>query len=169
MKGETGRYRWRGGVLCRIGTRLGYTLAMIVWSIAGIFFAVGRSAFSFGIARFTLGLGQSANFPAAVKTVSEWFPKRERALATGIFNAGSNLGAIVTPIIIPFIALHWNWQWAFIITGALGFIWLLFWLPVYKHPENCPKLSQSEKDFILQDGDDPTEKVSWYKIFTYKQ
>ena len=123
-----------GGILDRIGTRLGYTLAMIVWSIAGIFHSVGRSPLSFGIARFALGLGQSANFPAAVKTVSEWFPKRERALATGIFNAGSNLGAIVTPIIIPLIALKWSWQWAFILTGALGFIWLLFWIPVYKRP-----------------------------------
>ena len=158
-----------GGILDRIGTRLGYTLAMIVWSFAGIFHALGRSPLSFGIARFTLGLGQSANFPAAVKTVTEWFPKRERALATGIFNSGSNLGAIITPIIIPFIALKWNWQWAFIITGALGFIWLLFWLPMYKLPENCPKLSRAEKDFILQDGIQQSEKVPWFKIFTYRQ
>jgi ACS family hexuronate transporter-like MFS transporter len=110
-----------GGILDRIGTRLGYTLAMIVWSIAGIFHAAGRGVFSFGIARFTLGLGQSANFPAAIKTITEWFPKKERALATGIFNTGSNLGAIITPIIVPFIALKLNWQWAFIITGALGY------------------------------------------------
>ncbi|MBN1415290.1 MAG: MFS transporter [Bacteroidales bacterium] len=158
-----------GGILDRIGTRIGYTLAMIVWSIAGIFHAAGRGPLSFGIARFTLGFGQSANFPAAVKTVAEWFPKKERALATGIFNAGSNLGAILTPVIIPFIALKWGWQWAFIITGALGFVWLLFWLPVYRRPENCRKLSRSEKDYILQDGDEPAEKIPWHSIIPHKQ
>ncbi len=158
-----------GGILDRIGTRLGYSLAMILWSLAGIFHAAGRSAFSFGVARFSLGLGQSANFPAAVKTVSEWFPKRERALATGIFNAGSNLGAILTPVIIPWIALKWNWQWAFIITGALGFIWLLFWLPVYKEPGKCLKLSLSEKEYILQDGEESTEKVPWHSIIPHRQ
>ncbi|MBN2273104.1 MAG: MFS transporter [Bacteroidales bacterium] len=158
-----------GGILDRIGTRLGYTLAMILWSIAGMFHAAGRSPLSFGIARFTLGFGQSANFPAAVKTVAEWFPKRERALATGIFNAGSNLGAILTPLVIPLIALKLNWQWAFIITGALGFVWLLFWLPVYKQPENCLKLSQPEKKYILQDGDESVEKIPWYKIIPHRQ
>ena len=115
-----------GGILDRIGTRTGYVIAMAVWSLAGMLHAAARSVISFASVRFILGLGQAANFPAAVKSVAEWFPKRERALATGLFNAGSNVGAILTPLIIPVIALKWGWQWAFIGTGALGFIWLFF-------------------------------------------
>ena len=158
-----------GGILDRIGTRLGYILAMAVWSIAAIFHAAGRSVASFKVARMFLGLGQSANFPAAVKAVTEWFPKKERAFATGIFNMGSNMGAILTPLLIPIIALKWGWQWAFIITGALGFIWLLFWIPIYRKPEECKLLKSSEKDFILQDEEEMIEKVPWIKIFPHKQ
>ncbi|MBN1187786.1 MAG: MFS transporter [Bacteroidales bacterium] len=158
-----------GGILDRIGTRVGYVLAMIVWSIAGIFHAACRSVASFSVARFFLGLGQSANFPAAIKTITEWFPKKERALATGIFNMGSNMGAILTPLLIPVIALKWSWQWAFIITGALGFIWLLFWLPIYRKPEECGILKSAERDYILQDEKEKVEKVPWAKIFPHRQ
>jgi MFS transporter, ACS family, hexuronate transporter len=158
-----------GGLLDKIGTKLGYIISITIWSFAGIFHAFASSVFSFVIARFTLGIGESANFPAAVKTVTEWFPKRERALATGIFNSGTSIGAMITPIIIPFIALKWGWQSAFLITGASGFIWLVFWIILYKRPEINPRLKEHERDYILQDGIDTLEKVPWRKIFYYKQ
>ena len=159
-----------GRILDKIGTKLGYTIAVILWSIAGIFHAAARSFFSFAFMRFMLGIGESANFPAAVKSVAEWFPKRERALATGIFNTGTNIAAILTPLIIPIIVLKWGWQIAFIGTGALGFIWLLFWIPFYKRPEKNTRLSTEERDYILQDGNEPvTKNVPWKKIFPYKQ
>ena len=134
-----------GGLLDKIGTKAGYIIAITIWSTAGMFHAAARSVISFALARFTLGIGESANFPAAVKTVAEWFPKRERAFATGIFNSGTNIGAILTPLIIPFIALKWGWQWAFISTGALGFIWLIFWALFYKRPEKSTRLKPDGK------------------------
>src|SRR2546425_11742311 len=106
-----------GPLPARMGPRLGFALAITLWSVAAMFPAAARSAFGFGIARFALGLGEAANFPASIKTVAEWFPKKERAFATGIFNAGTNVGAVVAPAVVPFIALTWSWQWAFIMTG----------------------------------------------------
>ena len=158
-----------GRLLDKIGIRLGYTLAIVIWSLAGMLHAAAGSAISFAVARFGLGLGESANFPAAVKTVGEWFPQKERALATGLFNSGSNIGAILAPLLVPLIALHWGWQWAFIATGALGFIWLLFWIPVYRSPEQHKKLKSTELDYILQDGRGKEEKVPWRKMFYYRQ
>ena len=128
-----------GRFLDKLGTRKGFSIAIVIWSIGGMLHAVSRSVFGFGSARFILGIGESANFPASVKTVAEWFPKRERALATGIFNSGSNIGAIVAPIIVTYITLSFGWRWAFIITGLLGFIWLFFWLLLYKIPTKHPK------------------------------
>jgi ACS family hexuronate transporter-like MFS transporter len=124
---------------------------------------------SFSLARFALGLGESANFPAAVKTVAEWFPKKERALATGLFNSGSNIGAILAPLLVPWIALKYGWPWAFIATGALGFIWLLFWIPTYRKPEKHKSVKASELAHILQDGQQTAEKMPWRKIFPHKQ
>jgi len=158
-----------GGLLDKIGTKAGYIIAITIWSIAGMFHAAARSVISFVLARFTLGIGESANFPAAVKTVAEWFPKRERAFATGIFNSGTNIGAIITPLIIPFIALKWGWQWAFISTGALGFIWLIFWALFYKRPENSTRLKPDERKYILQDGEEISKRIPWVKIFPHKQ
>jgi MFS transporter, ACS family, hexuronate transporter len=158
-----------GSLLDRIGTKLGYIISISIWSLAGMFHASARSITSFFIARFTLGIGESANFPAAIKTVTEWFPKRERALATGIFNSGTNIGAIITPIIIPGIALKWGWQSAFLVTGALGFVWLIFWIILYKRPELNTRLKASEREYILQDGIEATEIVPWRKIFNHKQ
>jgi len=158
-----------GGLIDKIGTRLGYIISISVWSAAGMFHAVANSFITFMVARFTLGIGESANFPAAVKTVTEWFPKRERALATGIFNSGTSIGAMITPLIIPFIALKWGWQSAFLITGASGFIWLICWIIIYKKPEENPRLKASEREYILQDGIDAIERVPWRKIFYYKQ
>lgn len=159
-----------GTILDRIGTKRGFSIAIVVWSIAGMVHAVARSVFGFAFSRFILGIGQSANFPAAVKTVAEWFPKKERALATGIFNAGTNVGAIVTPLVIPAIALAWGWEWAFISAGALGFVWLIFWFATYKRPEKNRKLSETERAHILQDGAEPVQQtISWKKIIVHKQ
>jgi ACS family hexuronate transporter-like MFS transporter len=159
-----------GSLLDKIGTKTGYSLAMIVWSIAGMLHAFGRTVFSFASYRFLLGIGQSANFPAAIKTVAEWFPKKERALATGLFNSGTNVGAILTPLLIPAIALAWGWKFAFIVTGALGFIWLLFWIPIYTKPELNKHLKALERDHILQDDkNESAEKLPWRKIITYRQ
>ncbi|WP_167607099.1 MFS transporter [Maribellus sediminis] len=159
-----------GAILDRIGTKRGFSIAIIVWSLAGMLHAAARGAFSFAVSRFALGIGESANFPASVKTVAEWFPKKERALATGIFNTGPNLGAIVTPLLIPFIALKWGWEWAFISTGALGFVWLFFWLIAYNRPEDEKKLSEKEREFILQDGEESVqERVSWKEIIRHRQ
>ncbi|MCW0481819.1 MFS transporter [Gaoshiqia sediminis] len=159
-----------GTLLDKIGTRLGFIIAISLWSLAGMAHAAARSVFSFSLARFALGIGESANFPAAVKTVAEWFPKKERALATGIFNSGPNVGAILTPLLIPVIALELGWEWGFIITGALGFIWLLFWIPMYRKPELDKRLSDAERRHILQDDTEPdATKLPWKSIISYKQ
>jgi MFS transporter, ACS family, hexuronate transporter len=158
-----------GGILDKIGTKIGYAFAIAIWSLSGMFHAVAKTVLSFVIARFTLGFGESANFPAAIKTVTEWFPRSERALATGVFNSGSSIGAIITPLIVPLIALNFGWQSAFILTGGLGIVWLLFWIPFYKNPKFNKRLTATERDFILQDNDESTEKVRWKKIFPHKQ
>ncbi|WP_346860783.1 MFS transporter [uncultured Draconibacterium sp.] len=159
-----------GSILDRIGTKRGFSIAIVLWSIAGMAHAAARSVFSFAVSRFALGIGESANFPAAIKTVAEWFPKKERALATGIFNSGPNVGAILTPLIIPIIALNWGWKWAFISTGLLGFVWLIFWMLFYEKPEINDKLKDSERQYILQDEDEPeVTKIPWKKIILHRQ
>jgi ACS family hexuronate transporter-like MFS transporter len=123
-----------GKLLDKFGTKWIFAIGVGLWSAAGMAHAFAKGAFGFGIARFSLGLGESVNFPASVKTVAELFPPSQKAFATGFFNAGSNIGAIVAPLSIPFIAYQFGWQWAFILTGALGFIWLFFWFITYKTP-----------------------------------
>lgn len=158
-----------GWFIDKIGTRIGYALYLTIWSLASVAHALVGSAFGFGIARFALGIGESGNFPAAIKTVAEWFPKKERALATGIFNAGSNVGAIIAPLTVPWIALNWGWQEAFVITGLAGLIWVFFWLPVYRRPSEHKKLSKSELALIESDPPDTPTKISWLKLLTFKQ
>lgn len=140
-----------GRVIDKFGTRISYAVAIVVWSLAGCFHAAARGPLGFGIARFFLGLGESANFPAAIKATAEWFPVKERALATGIFNAGSNVGAVVSPIIVTCVTVAYGWQAAFIITGALGLVWMVFWLLFYRIPREAKKLSRAEYDYINQD------------------
>ena len=140
-----------GRVIDKFGTRISYAVAIVVWSLAGCFHAAARGPVGFGIARFFLGLGESANFPAAIKATAEWFPVKERALATGIFNAGSNVGAVVSPIIVTCVTVAYGWQAAFIITGALGLVWMVFWLLFYRIPQEAKKLSRAEYDYINQD------------------
>jgi MFS transporter, ACS family, hexuronate transporter len=144
--------RW----LDRIGVRRGFATAIVVWSIAAIGHAFARTTAAFSAARALLGLGESANFPGAVKAVAEWFPPQERALATGIFNAGTNTGAIITPLVVPWIALTWGWQWAFIATGALGFLWMFLWLALYRDPATGPTAARPVA-------------VPWLRLLSYRQ
>ena len=158
-----------GRVLDRIGTKIGYAVALIWWSLAAMSTALARSPFTFGMARFGLGLGEAGNFPAAIKTIAEWFPKRERALATGIFNSGSNVGAIIAPAIVPWIALKWGWQWAFVITGAIGFSWLILWAILYRPVERHPYLTDAERSYIRSDPPEAITPVSWLRVMRLRQ
>jgi ACS family hexuronate transporter-like MFS transporter len=158
-----------GRFLDKVGVRLGFAVSIVAWSFAAMGHAFARTANGFAVARAALGLGESGNFPAAIKTTAEWFPKRERALATGIFNAGSNVGAIITPILVPWIALTWSWQAAFVATGSLGFIWLAFWLWLYREPEGHPKVSVAELALIRSDPVDPPMRVRWLGLLGHRQ
>ncbi len=159
-----------GKLLDKFGTRLGYAFAICLWSLAGIAHSAARSAFTFSIARFFMGLGESANFPAAIKTVAEWFPKKERALATGLFDSGSSIGALLTPILVSAIFVAYGWQGAFIITGSLGFIWVIFWLLFYYSPKNHPSLTEREFAYILSDNEsEEQDTISWKALFKYRQ
>ncbi len=162
-------YLGAGKMMDRLGTRIGFAISVIVWSFAAMSHALARTVTGFGMARFALGFGESGNFPASIKTVSEWFPARERALATGIFNAGSNIGAIVAPLVVPWIALTYGWQAAFIIVGLFGFVWLAFWLPLYRTPREHPRCSKSELAYIESDVPDPPMKVRWLSLFRHRQ
>ena len=158
-----------GRVMDRIGVRRGFSMAVVVWSVAAAAHGLARSAFGFGIARFGLGFAEAGNFPAAIKTVRQWFPKRERALATGIFNAGSNVGAVVAPLMVPWITIHWGWPAAFYVTGGLGFLWLLLWLPTYAHPEEHPRVSPQELAYIRSDPPGPTVAIPWLELLKHRQ
>jgi ACS family hexuronate transporter-like MFS transporter len=158
-----------GRFIDRAGTRIGYGLAMVFWSLASMAHALCGSLLTFGIARAALGLGESGAFPASIKTVTEWFPQKERALATGIFNAGTNVGAIVTPLIVPWITIHYGWRWAFLITGGIGFLWFLLWMNVYRKPEDHPRCSRAELEHIKSDQEKPTARVPWVRLLGYRQ
>ena len=162
-----------GWVIDKIGTKLGYALSLTVWSLAAIGHAFASTTLGFLFARGALGLSESGNFPAAIKTVAEWFPKKERALATGLFNSGANVGAIVAPLTVPLIAVAFGWQWAFILTGLIGLLWLLFWFLIYDLPQKHKSLSKPEYDYIHSDKDEVEvgvkEKISWFKLLTYRQ
>jgi ACS family hexuronate transporter-like MFS transporter len=159
-----------GWFIDKYGTKIGYSISIIGWSIAAMATAFAGTVFGFGAARFFLGLSESGNFPAAIKAIAEWFPKKERALATGIFNSGANIGAVVAPAIVPWLAVTYGWQTAFISTGAVGFIWLVFWITFYEKPEAAKKLTQLEKSYILSDSEElVSEKVAWLKLLKHRQ
>ncbi|HSZ09465.1 MAG TPA: MFS transporter, partial [Steroidobacteraceae bacterium] len=152
-----------GRLIDRIGARLGYAAVVVLWTAAHIAHAFVGSVGGFIAVRFALGLGESGNFPAALKAIAEWFPQQERALATGIFVAGSNVGAIITPLIVPFIAYRWGWRAAFIVTGSFSIVWLVLWLKEYRRPQEHPKLSADELAFIrgdLRREPDPLQGVT---------
>jgi ACS family hexuronate transporter-like MFS transporter len=181
---------WFGWFVDRRGVRLGYAISMIGWSIAAMVHAfvnllpqghrlvVGGYVFeytalavgSFGFCRVLLGLAEAGNFPSAVKGVAQWFPKRERAFATSLFNAGTNVGAIVAPALVPFLALHYGWPMPFILAGVLGFLWLILWLPMYKTPELHPRVSKEELALINSDNEEGNQdKVPWLSLLSHKQ
>jgi ACS family hexuronate transporter-like MFS transporter len=165
-----------GRFIDKVGTKKGYAWATGLWSVAAVFHAAAKSVFGFSVARAALGVTEAGNFPAAIKTVAEWFPRKERALATGLFNSGANIGAIVAPLSVPFIAAAYGWQWAFIATGILGFVWLYFWNKHYYKPSEHPKLSAAELAYINSDSDAiaegdalNTKSFSWAALLKYKQ
>jgi ACS family hexuronate transporter-like MFS transporter len=159
-----------GMFIDKVGTKIGYSVSLVIWSIAAVAHALAKSAFDFGAARFSLGLGESGNFPAAIKATAEWFPKKERAFATGLFNSGANIGAVVAPLVVPWITLTWGWQEAFIFTGLLGFIWLVGWVWLYEIPEKQKRVSKAEIEYIQSDlPETPAEKTPWLSLLKYRQ
>jgi len=177
-----------GRLMDKLGTKAGYALALIVWSLAAVAcaeatafgpaaasllatvgFVATPSVAGFMTARFALGLGEGGNFPAAIKSVAEWFPKRERALATGVFNSGTNVGAVVTPLVVPWITVRYGWYWAFVITGALGFLWLIAWWLMYDTPERHPRVTPAELAYINSDPAESTTPVPWAKLFPHRE
>ncbi len=158
-----------GYFIDKIGTRKGFSFAIALWSFAGVLNGFVSTFKGLSLTRFTLGLGESGNFPSAVKTVAEWFPRRERSLATGIFNAGANVGVIITAIAVPLITLHLGWRAAFIITGLLGFVLLIFWRRMYRKPEEHPKVSPQELEHITSDKEEITAPIPWKKVIRLKQ
>jgi ACS family hexuronate transporter-like MFS transporter len=177
-------YAGAGWLIDRLGVRLGYALAVLVWSLAAMahalnwyipaeakfwMLAMSATVLGFSAARFALGLAEGGNFPAAVKSASEWFPKKERALAFGIFNAGSNVGALAAPLLVPLLTVKFGWPMAFLATGALGLVWLVCWQIYYRSPEEHPRLSSAELDYIRSDPPDPSVKIPWAVLLRYRQ
>ncbi|HAV24084.1 MAG: hypothetical protein A2X67_02000 [Ignavibacteria bacterium GWA2_55_11] len=187
-------FLFAGRFMDKVGVRRGFAAAVTLWSIAAVahgaatwfegwnfsvinldastgftFVTLSGAAVGLALARFALGLGESGAFPASIKTVAEWFPKKERALATGIFNSGTNVGALVTPLVVPSIALYWGWEYAFYITGGLGFLWVGWWLWAYKSPDDHPRLKKAELDYIRSDPADPVATIPWRSLLGHKQ
>jgi len=159
-----------GWFIDKYGTKIGYTVSIVWWSVAAMGHALVKTPFGFGVARAGLGLSEAGNFPAAIKAVAEWFPKKERALATGIFNSGANIGAVVAPAVVPWLTVTYGWQAAFIATGAIGFLWIVFWIIFYERPEHHKKLSKTELEYILSDpAEPPSDKVPWLKLLRFRQ
>jgi ACS family hexuronate transporter-like MFS transporter len=161
-----------GRLIDKFGTKLGYGISVLIWSIAAMGHALAKGVIGFGFWRALLGVGESGNFPAANKAIAEWFPKKERALAFSIFNSGTNVGAIAAPLAVPAIIVTWGWQAAFIITGSIGFIWIILWFLFYEIPEKHRKLSANEMEFIKSDLDEKneTEKpVPWGQLLKFRQ
>ena len=158
-----------GRFLDGVGPRIGYALAIAVWTLATTGQSLARSVLAFAIARFVLGLAEAPNFPAAIKTVAEWFPNKERALATGIFNSGANIGAIVAPATAPWVAAHFGWQWAFVFLGVLSAIWIVPWSVTYRQPERHPRLSATELAYIQSDPQEPAVRVPWVRLVPHRQ
>jgi len=158
-----------GRLIDSVGTRIGYALAMACWSLASMAHGMVSSLGGFMAARFALGFGEAGVFPASLKATAEWFPRKERALATGIFNAGTNAGAIVTPLLAPWITIHWGWRWAFFLIGAVGFVWLALWLWIYRKPEDHPRCSPAELRYIRSGPAEASTKTSWLELAAYRQ
>ncbi len=158
-----------GGVTDRLGTRRAFAIAIGLWSVAAMLPGAAFSVVTFGIAMFLLGLGEAANFPACIKTIAEWFPKRERALATGIFNSGANIGNIVVPLVVPTLVVLVSWRGAFVVTGGAGIVWLIGWLLYYRRPELHRSVSKSELELILSDPAESLNRVPWSRVLPCRE
>ncbi|MBI5942342.1 MAG: MFS transporter [Caulobacterales bacterium] len=158
-----------GAIVDRVGAKIGYGVAFLLWQLAHIAHGFASGLGSFFAVRVALGIGEGGNFPGGIKAVTDWFPKKERALATGIFNAGSNIGAVITPIIAPAIMVLWGWQAAFIATGVVGMLWLVAWVVVYKNPRDDKKVNAAELAHIEQDPADTEKKVGWLVVLGKKE
>jgi ACS family hexuronate transporter-like MFS transporter len=158
-----------GRVVDKVGTRIGYAIAMVTWSLAAMAHGMVTSLWAFIVARAVLGFGEAGVFPGSLKAVAEWFPKKERALAVGIFNAGTNVGAIVTPLVVPWITLHFGWRWTFVFLGGIGVVWLFGWLWIYRSPEEHPRCSKRELEYIQSDPITPAGRVGWFKLLRHRQ
>ena len=159
-----------GRLIDKYGTKFSYSISVAVWSFAAMGHAFAWTPVEFGVARASFGLGESGNFPAAIKGTAEWFPKKERAYATGIFNSGANIGAVFAPIVVPWLTLTYGWESAFVVTGALGLIWLAFWHFIYEVPEKHKKINQAELDYILSDKEEVVKaKIPWLELLKYRQ
>lgn len=158
-----------GRVIDRVGTRIGYAVSIAVWSLSAMGHALANSVWGFMTARFMLGLGESGNFPAGIKTVAEWFPRKERALATGLFNSGTNVGAVLAPIAVPWIYTHLGWRWAFLFTGFFSAGWLVAWLAIYRPPAQHPRLSAGELAYIQSGGSEPAGSIPWKRLLPHRQ
>jgi MFS transporter, ACS family, hexuronate transporter len=161
-----------GRLIDKLGTRIGYMLVMAVWSVSAMGHALANTVLEFGFARFFLGLGESGNFPAALKTVAEWFPKNERSLATGIFNSGANVGAILAPAIVPWVTLRWGWHAAFLTTGVFSVLWILWWFRYYRKPADHTTLTAEELQHIYQDAAvdlGPSPPMPWRRLLRCRQ
>jgi ACS family hexuronate transporter-like MFS transporter len=158
-----------GWIIDRLGARIGYSIAFTIWTLGHTLCGFAGNAFQFSAARFILGIGESGNFPAGIKVVSEWFPARERAFATGVFNAGANIGAVITPLIVPIITIAFGWRMAFVITGIASLVWLVAWIWVYRRPREQPRVSAGELTYIESDPADPVEKIGWLRLLRYRE
>jgi len=159
-----------GRFVDKVGTRIGYMVIMALWSLSAMGHALANSVLEFGIARFSLGLGESGNFPAALKTTAEWFPQSERSLATGIFNSGANVGAILAPAIVPWVTIHYGWHAAFLATGGFSALWILWWFRNYRKPSNHPTLTGAELRHIYQEAaEEMGPSTPWAKLLAYRQ
>jgi ACS family hexuronate transporter-like MFS transporter len=158
-----------GRLIDRIGTRIGYALIMGLWSISAMAHSLATTALGFGIARFFLGLGEAGNFPAAVKTTTEWFPQRERSFATGIFNSGANIGAMIAPALVPIVTIRYGWHAAFLITGLFSALWIAWWLTNYRTPKDHKRLSAAEYAHINQDVPAELAKIPWKRLLGFRQ
>jgi ACS family hexuronate transporter-like MFS transporter len=159
-----------GRLIDKLGTRIGYMLVMAIWSVSAMGHALASSVLEFGFARFSLGLGESGNFPAAIKTVAEWFPRNERSLATGIFNSGANVGAILAPAIVPWVTLRYGWHAAFLTTGIFSVLWILWWFRYYRKPTDHPTLTARELQYIYQESAvDLGPSIPWRRLLRCRQ
>ena len=158
-----------GKIVDTLGARLGYVLAIVIWTVSHMAHGFATGITSFAMARFGLGLGESGNFPAGIRAVTDWFPQKERALAIGIFNAGANVGAIVTPLLVPLLVLWFDWRMAFFVTGLFGILWLGAWWAFYRHPSSHPHVTPQELAYIRQDPADPVEKIGWGRLLIVRE